>query len=166
VVYHVIPNKKGWHVTETGRESVESLKGQSLVSPQLLTRREKDMVEPKKEGVNVDSLEPEVAFAIKRAMEMRAEAKQLENQADTLKESANEVLLPLLSTLDDMKVVDAELGTVSVVVSTRKGFSQDTAKEVLLGHGVPVDVISAAWESATTSSSSTSVKYTQVKVKS
>ena len=123
------------------------------------------MAAPKRDGVNVDSLEPEVAFAIKRAMEMRVEAKQLEDQADGLKERANEVLLPLLSTLEDMKVVDAELGSVSVVISTRKGFAQDTAKEVLLGHGVPVDVIAAAWESATTSSSSTSVKFTQNKGK-
>ena len=109
-------------------------------------------------------LNPDVVFTIRYAMEKRAEAKALEDKADVIRKEADEVLLPLLATLDDMRVEDTEFGAVQVVTQKRSTFGQDKAKETLLSRGVPVGVITAAWEAAVSYTESTSVRYTRPKV--
>ncbi|MFA5027558.1 MAG: hypothetical protein WC713_06740 [Candidatus Methylomirabilota bacterium] len=115
--------------------------------------------------MNITELDKDVAFTIKYAMEKRLEAKQLEDSADALKKEADEVLLPLLATLDDMKVVDEDMGTVSVVTQNRPSFDQTIAKETLLNNGVPSEVIALTWQTSTKVTPSTSVRYTRPKVK-
>lgn len=114
--------------------------------------------------MKITELDKDTAFAIRYAMEKRAEAKELEDRAEAIRKEADEVLLPLLSTLDDMKAEDETLGSVSVVCQTRSTLNQDIAKENLLANGVDAGVIALAWTVGTKTTTSTSVRYTRPKV--
>ena len=114
--------------------------------------------------MKIDQLGKDVAFTIRYAMEKRLEAKGLEDRAEGIRKEADEVLLPLLASLDDMKAEDEILGTVSVVTQSRSTLNQDMAKENLLANGVDASVIALAWMVGTKITQSTSVWYTRPKV--
>ena len=115
--------------------------------------------------MKTSQLDKDIALTICYAMEQRLEAKELEDRAEAIRKEADEVLLPLLATLEGMKAEDETLGIVSVVTQTRSTLNQDVAKESLLGNGVDASVIALAWTVGTKTTTSTSVRYTRPKVK-
>lgn len=108
----------------------------------------------------------EIRFAVAVAMEERNEAARMEKEAEALKKSANEALLPLLEAVTEPKVSMPGVGTVSVTVSSRAQFDKDYAKEQLVLRGCPADVVAGVFTEATTYSPETkSVRFTPEKVK-
>lgn len=108
----------------------------------------------------------EIRFAVEVAVEKRQEAARMEKEAEALKNSANEILLPLLECAAEPKVQVPGVGTVSVMVTSRSSFDKDYAKEQLVLRGCPADVVAAVFMEATTYSPETkSVRFTPEKVK-
>jgi hypothetical protein len=115
--------------------------------------------------VKLDEMSEEMAVAIRMAAEKRAEAKRLEEEAKVLKKDADELLMPLLKSLEEPKAVIEGLGTVTVVSTTRSKFDQAVAKEALVMRGVASDIVAMSFTEATTYTESEYVLFTQEKVR-
>jgi hypothetical protein len=95
----------------------------------------------------------------------RAQAKELEDQAKTLKEEANTILMLYRTdgSIADKTVELDSVGKITFVTKTTHTLDKDLFKTTLMGAGVAVSIIAAAEKVATTTKESTTPQFTPVK---
>lgn len=102
---------------------------------------------------------------VRQAVEMRVEAKELEDQAGALKDAANTILDPILAEeCEEGKLDVPGVGKLSRYDSSRAKFDKDVLKMALVEKGVDTSIVAYAVNKATTKGlPSYSVKFTPEK---
>ena len=95
----------------------------------------------------------------------RAQAKELENQAEVLKKEANTILMLYRDngSITEKTIGLEDVGKITFVTKTTHTVDRDVFKTGLMNAGVGVRVIQKAEEAATTVKESTSPQFTPVK---
>jgi len=117
--------------------------------------------------MDVKLLSDESKMVVSQAVEMRVRAKQLEVEADALKDAANALLMPILDCeAEDLKLDIPGVGKLALVTTSRSSFDKDAAKLALVEKGVDTSIVAYAFNKATTKGEpTTSVKFTPEKEK-
>ena len=90
----------------------------------------------------------QIAAAITDGLELRRQAKDMEDAASVMKTTANQLLEPLLSSLPECKV-ETDDYRLSLITMNRSSFDKDTAKMLLVEAGLSADTVATIWDKAT-----------------
>ena len=102
----------------------------------------------------------DVKAVIEKGIALRYEAYNLEQEAKALKAKANELLEDHIMGLDGMKATCDGVGSATFIITARTKFDKGKFKLSLAQAGVSALLIANAEETATTVSSSDSIRFT------
>ena len=99
-----------------------------------------------------------------RGVQLRIQAKVLEEEAKAMKDEAKQFFDAAL-TMSGEKKLTHEDGTITRVLTTRTNLNKEKLANVLVSKGVMVDVVKSAMDEATTSKESESISFRESKKK-